>query len=144
MVVTKYGVIGRYLDLEQAKDMLQLQLGIRLIAEVHDRDHLMTDPHSIAGKPQIPEAGFNKAWGDWDDIKALMAIAEKFLESFKGTLVKLLENFLHFYENQLIISIQIFHLLFTACHVSLDCDEWSFCYNGYCLKKGSCIKIYAL
>ena len=84
MVVTNYGVIGRYLDLEDAKDMLQLQLGKRFIAEVHDRENLVTDPHFIASKPQIPEAGFNKLWGGWDDIKPLMAIAEKFLESFKG------------------------------------------------------------
>ena len=83
LVVTKYGVIGRYLDLEQAKDMLQLQLGIRLIAEVRDRDHLMTDPHSIAGKPQIPEAGFNKAWGDWDDIKALMGKQSSIKQTLK-------------------------------------------------------------
>ena len=72
------------MNLEHAKDMLQLQLGTRLIAEVHDRDSLMTDPHFIAGIPQIPEAGFNKAWGSWDDIKPLMAIAENYLESFKG------------------------------------------------------------
>ena len=78
------GVIGRYLDVEHAKDMLQLQLGTRLIAEVHDRDNILTDPHSIAGKPQIPETGFNNAWGDGSDIKALMAIAEKFFESVKG------------------------------------------------------------
>ena len=72
------------MNLEHAKDMLQLQLGTRLIAEVHDRDKLITDPHFIAGKPQIREAGFNKEWGSWDDIKPLMAIAEKFLESSKG------------------------------------------------------------
>ena len=31
---------------------------------------------------------------------------------------------------------KIFHFQYKACHVTPDCDEWSFCYNGYCLNKG--------
>ena len=110
------GVVGRYFDLEQAKDILNtITSGARLIAEVvnynsvnleHETQNdklgrwvnnnkLLRDPHKISGQPQAPEAGFNKAWGDWSVIFSLMDIAEKYLQNLTG-IITTSETFIWF------------------------------------------------
>ena len=84
-------VVGRYINLEQAKDILHQiskEGGERMIAEVHGRDSVQKDPHYISGKPQKEYAGFKKSWGDWSGIHRMLDISEKFLKNITGELKK--------------------------------------------------------
>ena len=84
-------VVGRYMNLEQAKDILHQiskEGGGRMIAEVNGHDRVQKNPHFISGKPQVPNAGFNKAWGDWSGIHRMLDISEKFFKNITGELKK--------------------------------------------------------
>ena len=85
LVATHSGVKGIYTDIEEAKKKLNsMQSGSRvsrLIAEVNEFGKLMRDPHIVGGQNQgiAMGAGFDKWWGDWNDINKLMDICEEFL-----------------------------------------------------------------
>ena len=83
LVVRDAGVVGSYVDIEMAKETLK---GLnsdqsRLIAEVDSANILQEDPHVVGGQQQTHSQGFNKFWSDWDDIKKLMEIAQKYLDN---------------------------------------------------------------
>ena len=75
MVVNENGVIGRYTDIEEAKQELKSNDGrLRLIAEVNTRGELNRDPHVVGGQNQASgmKSGFDKHWRDRNDIDMLM------------------------------------------------------------------------
>ena len=82
MVVGDEGVVGRYVDIELAKEKLKsTKEGARLIAEVDSANIIQRDPHWVGGQQQTQSQGFNKFWRDWNDIKRLLDIAQKYLDN---------------------------------------------------------------
>ena len=83
-------VVGRYFNLEQAKDILHQIAreveGYRMILEVHGHDGIQNDPSVVSGQPQNSAAGFNNSWGDWNGIRWMQDIAKTFLVNVKGEL----------------------------------------------------------
>ena len=41
---------------------------------------IIEDPHKINGIDQMPKNGFEKNWGGWSDIKAMVKIAKFFVD----------------------------------------------------------------
>ena len=54
----------------------------RMLTEVKD-GKVSKDPHQIAGENQLPSNGYHKFWHDWNDINAMTAEAEKFINVAK-------------------------------------------------------------
>ena len=78
MVVVGDSVVGRFSDLNKAKEELGKHTsGSRLIAELKD-GKLVEDPHQIAGEDQLPENGYNKHWSDSVDIHRMIEAAKSY------------------------------------------------------------------
>jgi uncharacterized protein YwgA len=75
-------------DLEACKKYLMDKYGrkasqpSRMIVEVGTDEDVDADPHDVGGQNQGGgfDAGFNKWWRNWDDIKSMTAVAEKWVK----------------------------------------------------------------
>lgn len=47
---------------------------------------VLDDPHSIAGQNQGAgmDAGFNKSWHGWDEIRDMNRVAQEYLDAKRG------------------------------------------------------------
>lgn len=86
LVVAGGKVIGEFEDIEDAKEALKkfppgTRRPSRLVLEVVD-GIIQKDPHTVGGQNQGlgVEAGFNKFWWDWHDIKKMIVIAQKYVD----------------------------------------------------------------
>ena len=86
LVVHETAVIGNYLDLKKAKEILnKVEKGQRLIAEVDGLGNLSRDSRIIGGQTQGTDEGFNSIWEDQKGIDMLMDTCQKYLD-FTGKL----------------------------------------------------------
>ena len=76
-------VKGPFSNLQEAKNELRriARNGkMRMMVEVIN-GVIKEDPHKINGIDQMPHNGFEKNWGGWSDIKAMVNIARLFVKN---------------------------------------------------------------
>ena len=99
LVVHENGVLGRYIDLERAKERLKtVANGKRLIAELDCNGRmdlcringLNRNPHIIGNQAQETSQGFSSNWDNQNDINLLMDICQVYLD-FAGKMLVLMK-----------------------------------------------------
>ena len=76
-------VKGPFSNLQEAKNELRriARNGkMRMMVEVIN-GVIKEDPHKINGIDQMPDNGFEKNWGGWSDIRAMVKIARLFVKN---------------------------------------------------------------
>jgi len=91
LIVSGNSVVHQSADLEDCKKFLKTKYGreakrpSRMICELASSSKVIPDPHSTGGQNQGGgfNAGFNKYWVGWPDIKRMQGIAENYLKTHK-------------------------------------------------------------
>ena len=78
-------VKGPFSNLQEAKNELRRiarngKWKKRMMVEVIN-GVIKEDPHKINGIDQMPQNGFEKNWGGWNDIRAMIKIAKLFVKN---------------------------------------------------------------
>lgn len=98
-VVVEDEVVGRFCSVEEAKNRLRDVEGndgegpCRMVVEIVNGE-VEDDPHWIDGEKQGDgiDAGFNKYWSNWEDIKKMTDAAREVFENDPETCLDVLED----------------------------------------------------